>query len=90
MKKLGPFDFQKSWVFKAYADAGYFSWHTVELTYKADSKAPLVTIFQPESGNGTKPQAVVKRSEGRITVTFPSGSQVAFEEKADGWRSLPE
>jgi hypothetical protein len=88
VKKLGPFDFQKSWIFKDYADAGYFSWHTVELTYKADPKAPLVTIFQPESGNGVKPQAVVKRSEGRITVSFPSGTQVTFEEKPEGWRSL--
>jgi hypothetical protein len=90
VKKLGPFDFQKSWVFKDYAEAGYFSWHMVEVTYKADPKAPLVTIFQPESENGVKPQAVVKRSEGRITVSFPSGTQVAFEEKPEGWRSLDD
>ena len=90
VKKLGPFDFQKSWVFKAYADAEYLSWHTVEVTYKADPKAPLVMIFQPESGNGVKPRAVVQRREGRITVSFPSGTQVAFEEKPEGWRSLSE
>jgi hypothetical protein len=84
-KIRGPNDLKTSWVFAKFAQAGFFSWHTVEIDYKADPAQPLLGIFQAMDKVSDLPAARVVRPAGKIEVTLPSDKRLVFVSGPDGW-----
>lgn len=76
LKREGPRDFGRSWIFRRWAENGQITWYTLSGEYAAGE--PLVTVI------GNVP-ATVRRTADQLVVQV-AGQTLGYRKKQEGWQ----
>jgi hypothetical protein len=80
----GPRDFARSWVYRAFQEAGWVQWHSLRGRYTATADRPLLTVLQvADRGHEPAPPSV-EHGGSRITVRFADGTTLRFRRDRNG------